>query len=99
MPELSRPIRASWFETRGVAALLTMRVQDLILRSHAQHGVSKDEASEFEKCAGAVFSGGRGKRRARVGADAFDHRAQAVGALRREMLAETELVEHPDGIG
>src|SRR6202047_3884355 len=23
---------ASWFETRGVAALLTMRVQDLILR-------------------------------------------------------------------
>jgi hypothetical protein len=24
---------ASWFETRGVAALLTMRVQDLILRS------------------------------------------------------------------
>jgi hypothetical protein len=24
---------ASWFETRGVAALLTMRVTDLILRS------------------------------------------------------------------
>lgn len=24
---------ASWFETRGVAALLTKRVQDLILRS------------------------------------------------------------------
>jgi hypothetical protein len=24
---------ASWFETRGVAALLTTRVQDLILRS------------------------------------------------------------------
>ena len=24
---------ASWFETRGVAALLTMRVQDLILRA------------------------------------------------------------------
>jgi hypothetical protein len=23
---------ATWFETRGVAALLTMRVQDLILR-------------------------------------------------------------------
>jgi hypothetical protein len=23
---------ASWFETRGAAALLTMRVQDLILR-------------------------------------------------------------------
>jgi hypothetical protein len=26
---------ASWFETRGVAALLTMRVSDLILRSGA----------------------------------------------------------------
>jgi hypothetical protein len=26
---------ASWFETRGVAAFLTMRVQDLILRSRA----------------------------------------------------------------
>jgi len=24
---------AAWFETRGVAALVTMRVQDLILRS------------------------------------------------------------------
>jgi hypothetical protein len=35
---------ASWFETRGVAALLTMRVLDLILRSHAQRGVSKDES-------------------------------------------------------
>jgi hypothetical protein len=28
---------ASWFETRGVAALLTMRILDLILRS----GVSR----------------------------------------------------------
>jgi hypothetical protein len=27
--------RASWFETRGAAALLTTRVLDLILRSHA----------------------------------------------------------------
>src|SRR5215475_14015938 len=27
---------ASWFETRGVAALLTMRVSDLILRSGLQ---------------------------------------------------------------
>jgi len=26
---------ASWFETRGLAALLTMRVSDLILKSHA----------------------------------------------------------------
>ncbi len=24
---------ATWFETRGVAALLTMRVEDLVLRS------------------------------------------------------------------
>jgi hypothetical protein len=36
---------ASWFETRGVAALLTMRVQDLILRSGVSR-VSKDEATE-----------------------------------------------------
>jgi hypothetical protein len=35
---------ASWFETRGFAALLTMRVQDLILRSGASR-VSKDEAT------------------------------------------------------
>jgi hypothetical protein len=35
---------ASWFETRGVAALLTMRVQDLILRSGVSR-VSKDEAT------------------------------------------------------
>jgi hypothetical protein len=26
----------SWFETRGIAALLTTRVEDLILRSIAQ---------------------------------------------------------------
>jgi hypothetical protein len=26
---------AFWFEKRGVAALLTMRISDLILRSHA----------------------------------------------------------------
>jgi hypothetical protein len=37
---------ASWFETRGIAALLTMRVSDLILRCRAQRGVSKDEAAE-----------------------------------------------------
>jgi hypothetical protein len=36
---------ASWFETRGVAALLTMRVQDLILRSIEKRCVSKDEAT------------------------------------------------------
>jgi hypothetical protein len=30
--------RASWFETRGDAALLTMRIRDLIPRSHARAG-------------------------------------------------------------
>jgi hypothetical protein len=35
---------ATWFETRGVAALLTMRVQDLVQRSPPKAGVSKDEA-------------------------------------------------------
>ena len=43
----SKPEWASWFETRGLAALLTMRVSDLILRSRAQRGVSKDEATEL----------------------------------------------------
>jgi len=38
---------ASWFETRGVAALLTMRVSDLILRRR-KSAVSKDEATERE---------------------------------------------------
>src|SRR5712671_2404243 len=37
---------ASWFETRGVAALLTMRILDLILRSGVSR-VSKDEATEL----------------------------------------------------
>jgi hypothetical protein len=52
---------AAWFETRGVAALLTMRVydlilracewiSDLILRSPPQAGVSKDEATAREGC-------------------------------------------------
>jgi hypothetical protein len=52
-----RALLASWFETRGVAALLTMRVwqtsscartrwrPDLILRSRARRGVSKDGRS------------------------------------------------------
>jgi hypothetical protein len=39
--------RALWFETRGVAALLTMRVSDLILRSIAKPCVSKDDATEL----------------------------------------------------
>jgi hypothetical protein len=39
---------ATWFETRGVAALLTMRVSDLIPRSIAKRCVSKDEAATQE---------------------------------------------------
>jgi len=39
---------ASWFETHGLAALLTMRVLDLILRSIAKRCVSKDEATRLE---------------------------------------------------
>jgi hypothetical protein len=39
---------ATWFETRGVAALLTMRVSTLILRSIAPRCVSKDEAAALE---------------------------------------------------
>src|SRR6267154_295610 len=35
---------ASWFETHGVAVLLTMRVSDLILRRRVS-AVSKDEAN------------------------------------------------------
>jgi hypothetical protein len=35
---------ATWFETRSAAALLTMRISDLILRSIAKRCVSKDEA-------------------------------------------------------
>jgi hypothetical protein len=34
-----------------------------------------------------------GQRRARIGADALDHGAQTVGALRRQMIAKTEFVE------
>ncbi len=44
---------ATWFETRGVAALLTMRVSDLILKSIAERCVSMDEATALRK----AFSG------------------------------------------
>jgi hypothetical protein len=52
---------AAWFETRGVAALLTMRVSDLILRSIAMRCVSKDEATEMFQA-----NGRDGMKRARV---------------------------------
>jgi hypothetical protein len=52
---------ASWFETRGVAALLTMRVWIVNVwiekdvgphpEERALARVSKDEATELEKCA------------------------------------------------
>src|ERR1700674_2761210 len=45
------------------------------------------------------LSGGRGNRFARVGANTLDHGAQAVGALRRQVLAKSEFVEHRDGVG
>ena len=44
-------------------------------------------------------SGGGGKRCARVGSDTLDHGAQAVGTLRRQMLAKSEFVEHRQRIG
>jgi hypothetical protein len=47
---------ATWFETRGVAALLTMRVSDLILRSPPQAGVSKDEATTLENALAAKIT-------------------------------------------
>ena len=47
---------ASWFETRGSAALLTMRVLDLILKEHRRRCVSKDEATEAEEIAKATAS-------------------------------------------
>jgi hypothetical protein len=37
---------ATWFETRSLAALLTMRVSDLILRSPPPAGVSKPHPEE-----------------------------------------------------
>jgi hypothetical protein len=40
-------IAATWFETRGDAALLTMRISDLILMSPPQAGVSKDGYSRL----------------------------------------------------
>jgi hypothetical protein len=40
---------ASWFETRGAAALLTTRVSDLILRSPPKAGVSKDESTDQDE--------------------------------------------------
>src|SRR6267142_631388 len=45
------------------------------------------------------LSEGRGHRFARVGANALDHGAQAVGALRRQVLAKSEFVEYRDGVG
>src|SRR3954468_23550105 len=48
--------------------------------------------------AGAA-SGGGGQRFACVGANALDHGAQAIGTLRRQMIAESKFVEYREGIG
>jgi hypothetical protein len=47
-----------WFETRGLAALLTMRLQDLILRSIAQRCVSKDDAANRKSNPGLYLNSG-----------------------------------------
>jgi len=57
----AHPGGASWFETRGVATLLTMRVEDLVLRS-ALARVSKDEAAVLEN--GLALSSPAGRRSA-----------------------------------
>ena len=44
-------------------------------------------------------SGSRGQRLARVGADALDHGAQAVGTLRRQVVAKSEFVEYGKRVG
>ena len=54
-------------------------------------------AAAAAKIAGS--SGGGGERLARVRANPFDHGAQAVGTLRRQMLAKSEFVEHRDRVG
>ena len=46
-----------------------------------------------------VVSRSRGQRLARVGADALDHGAQAVGTLRRQVIAKSEFVEYGERIG
>src|SRR5258708_15154058 len=46
-----------------------------------------------------LISGGGGQRLAGVGANPVDHGAQAVGALRRQMLAKSELIEYSKRIG
>jgi hypothetical protein len=62
---------ARWFETRGVAALLTMRV--LILRSALLARVSKDEAT--------MISARREKRSAGVSDRALRHHLDQIGAI------------------
>jgi hypothetical protein len=39
---------ASWFETRGVAALLTTRVREFLILRRRTCAVSKDEATTVE---------------------------------------------------
>jgi len=71
---------ASWFETRGVAALLTMRVQDLILRSGVSR-VSKDAASELKKAGEPTGS-------SRPGAVRCDQRDQLFAVVLQLLVAD-----------
>src|SRR5262249_44618868 len=47
----------------------------------------------------SAASGGLGERLFRIGTDTLDHRAQAVGALRRQVFAQTEFIEYRERIG
>ena len=63
-----------------------------------------DETYNTALRAARTLERGRGsghgrERRARIGADALDHRAEAVRALRREMFAQSHLFEQRDGVG
>jgi hypothetical protein len=42
---------ASWFETRGLAALLTMRVKDLIFRMRVKDLILRKIATGSRECA------------------------------------------------
>ena len=75
---------AAWFEMRE-GALLTMRVQDLILRSGLGR-VSKDEATELEMLASSRRSGEK-----RVGHPLLaDAGAGAVTADEADIVAERQ---------
>src|SRR5580704_16387055 len=83
----ARPVD-TWFETRGVAALLTMRVSDLIMRSIAQRCVSKDEATAPEKAPDEFWLMGNGDR-SLLPPPACGERVGVRGTLDRVGLADS----------